>query len=281
MYKRFNADINELYSNLYLQNYNDSTYDGSFNTSLDDFTKNIKCAYGKEINVDNIVDEWFPKVKADVFLSHSHKDKEKVIQFANYLYEKFHITAFIDSEVWKYMNDLLDQLNNEYCMTDDHKYYWYKNTLYTSENIHTILTASLMKMIDETECVIFLNSNNTTVNMAQNKETNSPWIYIELMINNIMRKQEPGRNRIDEGEVKKAAILEEAAMDSKPPVFSFDTTPLLDSFKKLNSSHFKYWESEYQKNEHQIKAPAMSLDILYKIANSKRLTFNAEFPQIG
>lgn len=47
---------------------------------------------------------WFPQINADVFISHSHQDKELAKTFAGWLYEAFGLTAFIDSCVWGYAN---------------------------------------------------------------------------------------------------------------------------------------------------------------------------------
>lgn len=43
---------------------------------------------------------WFPQIKADVFISHSHSDEKLAIIFAGWLYNAFGLTAFIDSCVW-------------------------------------------------------------------------------------------------------------------------------------------------------------------------------------
>lgn len=55
-----------------------------------------------------IEEDWFPEIKANVFLSHSHADEKAVISFANYLYQEYGITSFIDSIVWGYADDLLN-----------------------------------------------------------------------------------------------------------------------------------------------------------------------------
>ena len=58
---------------------------------------------------------WFPQIKADVFISHSHKDRELALTLAGWLRETFGLTAFIDSCVWGYANDLLKMIDNKYC----------------------------------------------------------------------------------------------------------------------------------------------------------------------
>ena len=55
--------------------------------------------------------DWFPSVNAQVFLSHSHKDKDAVLRFAGFLLQNYGITSFIDSTVWGYANNLLKQID--------------------------------------------------------------------------------------------------------------------------------------------------------------------------
>lgn len=52
------------------------------------------------LNGDKMQSAWFPKVKADVFLSHSHADKALVIAFAGWLKHTFDLNVFIDSCIW-------------------------------------------------------------------------------------------------------------------------------------------------------------------------------------
>ena len=49
-----------------------------------------------------IQEAWFPQIKADVFISHSHKDEEIAIQLAGWLFVEFGIRTFIDSCLWGY-----------------------------------------------------------------------------------------------------------------------------------------------------------------------------------
>ena len=60
--------------------------------------------------------DWFPSVNAQVFLSHSHKDKDAVLRFAGFLLQNYGITSFIDSTVWGYANNLLKQIDDMYCV---------------------------------------------------------------------------------------------------------------------------------------------------------------------
>lgn len=50
---------------------------------------------------------WFPQIKADIFISHSHKDINLALALVGWLKVTFGLTAFIDSCVWGYANKLL------------------------------------------------------------------------------------------------------------------------------------------------------------------------------
>lgn len=59
-----------------------------------------------ELKASEIEEDWFPSFKADVFLSHSHKDEKDVIAFAGLLSD-IGLKVFIDSCVWGYRRLLL------------------------------------------------------------------------------------------------------------------------------------------------------------------------------
>lgn len=62
-----------------------------------------------------IIAGWFPPIKADVFLSHSHKDEDMVFGLSGFLFQRFQITSFVDSGIWGYSDSLLKLLDDEYC----------------------------------------------------------------------------------------------------------------------------------------------------------------------
>lgn len=68
-----------------------------------------------ELKASEIEKDGFPSFKADVFLSHSHKDEKNVIAFAGLLSE-LGLTVFIDSCVWGCADDLLRHIDNKYCV---------------------------------------------------------------------------------------------------------------------------------------------------------------------
>lgn len=60
--------------------------------TLNEFEKN-----DGSLNGDKMQSNWFPKINTDVFLSHSHADKDLVIAFAGWLKDNFDLEVFVDS----------------------------------------------------------------------------------------------------------------------------------------------------------------------------------------
>ena len=146
------------------------------------------------INASEIEQDWFPSINADVFISHSHKDENDVVAFAGYL-EELGLRTFVDSSVWRYSDDLLRIIDNEYCVDeDDPNLYSYKKRNYSTTQVHLILNSALMKMMNKTECLIFLNTPNSL--MAQDiktGKTNSAWIYSEILMSSLIKREVPER----------------------------------------------------------------------------------------
>lgn len=166
---------------------------------LENQLKKYICEDGKTLNASLIEEDWFPEVKADVFLSHSHADEKKVVALAGWLYKNFGVTSFIDSYVWGYSNNLLQLMDNNYSLIEKNDRsitYNYKKTMITSSHVHMMLAMALAKMIDKTECLFFINTpNSISVEAIIRDEdaTFSPWIYEEIKISQIIEKKEPKR----------------------------------------------------------------------------------------
>jgi len=160
--------------------------------SLKEYYMNEDTLNGREMK-----DKWFPKIKADVFLSHSHKDEKTIIALAGFLYDRFHIKSFIDSTVWGYANDLLKMIDRAHCKLEGTDSYDYDKRNYSTSHVHLMLNTALLEMLDETECVIFVETPNSiqSVKETVNKGTYSPWIYSELNLMSYLRIKVPTRMR--------------------------------------------------------------------------------------
>ncbi|WP_120839453.1 toll/interleukin-1 receptor domain-containing protein [Helicobacter pylori] len=114
-----------------------------------------------------------PQLKnAQVFLSHSHADKNKALKVKGYLEEDLDAECvFIDSLFWDYKNDILKEIKK------------YHIDVSKIEDAFTlILRESLEDMIKKCPYFVFLQSNNSVSNQGLSCITHSAWIYEELKI---------------------------------------------------------------------------------------------------
>jgi len=163
--------------------------------------------------------DWFPSVNAQVFLSHSHKDKDAVLRFAGFLLQNYGITSFIDSTVWGYANNLLKQIDDMYCVQSTkpnggHTYDYDKRN-YSTAHVHMMLQGALAKMINRCETLIFINTPNS-LNMkdiGKENTTSSPWIYSELLMANTFPVRSPQYYGILD--TKRTDSLEHYSLDVK------------------------------------------------------------------
>lgn len=143
---------------------------------------------------------WFPQIKADVFISHSHKDEKKAIALAGWLYKTFGIKSFIDSCIWGYSNELLRLIDDEYCYQNSSQTYNYNLRNYSTSHVHMMLSVALTMMIDCTECIFFLDTPNSISASSIISKTESPWIYSEISMTQMIRKNIPERRKKKETE---------------------------------------------------------------------------------
>lgn len=144
------------------------------------------------LNGSAIQEHWFPQIKADIFISHSHSDEKLAITLAGMLFNVFGLTSFIDSCIWGYSDDLLKIIDENHCKRTD-GYYDYKKRNYSTSHVHMILSTALSMMIDKTECLFFLNTPSSVKPVDGITKTTSPWIYNEIAISQIVRKKTPIR----------------------------------------------------------------------------------------
>jgi hypothetical protein len=107
------------------------------------------------VNGTKLSEHWFPTVKADIFISHSHTDEDEALRCASWLKDTFELDAFIDSSVWGYADDLLKQIDNDYCLNQGGETYSYEKRNGSTSHVHMMLATALSEMIDRTECVFF------------------------------------------------------------------------------------------------------------------------------
>lgn len=199
MYKAFHFKDVEIFSNvmdLKMKNYRIEG-EKQFNKQRAIIEESLNKFYIEENILDGkkLMDEWFPTVKSHVFLSHSHSDIDFVYKFAGYLKKEFGITSFIDSAVWGYADNLLKKIDNKHCYKIKSKTYDYDLRNITTSNVYLMLNNALYNMLDETECIIFINTPNSVRKISEEvkNRTYSPWIFSELNLINKIREKNPKR----------------------------------------------------------------------------------------
>ncbi|GAA6899173.1 toll/interleukin-1 receptor domain-containing protein [Helicobacter pylori] len=118
-----------------------------------------------------------PQLKsAQVFLSHSHADKNKALKVKNYLESRTKHKVFVDSLFWDYKDNVLNELAK------------YDDTSKIKDAFTLILRESLQNMIEKYPYFVFLQSNNSVSNQGLSRTTYSAWIYEELKIAHSIRE---------------------------------------------------------------------------------------------
>lgn len=174
------------------------------NPSSEDLKQIILAAMNRSTGVINgsvLENEYFPKIKADVFISYSHNDEELARKLTEAL-QRFGVNVFLDSQVWGSADALLKQLDEWFCKKKDSNSYDYDKRNYSTSLVHALLSMALFKAIDQARVAIFINTENSLPGMDlleentdndiyNNDVTYSPWIYEELMmISTIIRNRQ-------------------------------------------------------------------------------------------
>lgn len=204
------------------------------------------------INGSQLQEYWFPQVLADIFISHSHQDRDMATSFAGWLSKTFKLKPFIDSCVWGYADNLLEQINNKYCKNSDGKYD-YEKIMNSASHVHMMLVSALGTMIDNTECLVFLNTPNSISAQTVVSKTQSPWLYMEIATSGIIRRKYPQSHR---------QIMESAGLVRKADVaklkVEYDVS--LHSLTAINETNLTQWKDLYTKQGKH------ALDALYTVA---------------
>ncbi|RVZ93279.1 toll/interleukin-1 receptor domain-containing protein [Helicobacter pylori] len=147
-----------------------------------------------------------PQLKnAQVFLSHSHADKDKALEVKDYLESQTKRKVFIDSLFWDYKDDALNKLAKYDCISR------------IKDAFTLILRESLQDMIEKCPYFVFLQSKNSVSNQGLSRITYSAWIYEELKIANTFITG----TTLKESHIKAMCV-------------SYDVTNLLRRFKPIS-----------------------------------------------
>ncbi len=147
-----------------------------------------------------------PQLKnAQVFLSHSHADRNKALEVKNYLENQTKRKVFVDSLFWDYKDDVLNKLAR------------YDDISRIEDAFTLIIRESLEYMIKKCPYFVFLQSKNSVSNQGLSQITYSAWIYEELRIANTFIAD----TALQESRIKAMRV-------------SYDVTNLLRMFKPIS-----------------------------------------------
>lgn len=140
-----------------------------------------------DVDLSNVMSDWFPVEKWDIFLSHSHNedDERMAIAISYYLQEKFQLKCFVDSYTWGYADTLLKKME-DYVKKNGTINEGIRNAVAT--HVHIMLNSALMKTMQSATAFLFLQTNNSLENKHMTAEdwTYSSWIYSELCMSRVM-----------------------------------------------------------------------------------------------
>lgn len=207
-------------------------------------------------------ENWFPQINVDVFISHSHQDEELAIIFAGWLYNTFGLTAFIDSCVWGYANNLLKIIDNKYCHRKATNSYDYGKRNYSTSHVHMMLSVALSKMIDNTECLFFLNTPNSITPGSVIQQTESPWIYSEIAMSGLIRRKSPTRIRRTTESFSSGGELKVR--------YTLPTEHLTAVNCDILTEWKRFWKKSEKDSQHPLYTVDFNnhvLDILYNLTN--------------
>ncbi|MFJ7007933.1 hypothetical protein [Pseudomonas putida] len=183
-----------------------------------------------------ILNSLFPTLSADIFLSHSSRDANEAIQIALELQEKCGLRVFVDSCIWGSIYDLLKAIDNKYCRREGQTIYDYDERNRSTAHVHMILTTALQRMIDQTDTIIFMNSDQSISlkhSVDEKEKTLSPWIHMELNFSTLVRR----RSRQSAVIVNKRALNEVYAGESFNVAHEAPTGHLTS----ITESDFRKW----------------------------------------
>lgn len=117
-----------------------------------------------------------------------------------------------------------------------------------------MLATALAKMIDKTECVIFVSTPNSITPADAVQKTNSPWIFYELAMVGQIRRRPPEQHR---PVFKEAAFGAKRSLDEVLIEYEVD----LSALTTIDADILNEWKRQFEE-----KLPDFPLDILYEIA---------------
>ena len=260
MYKVYNIALNENSLQI-MKNWNSV---GTMNKFLDKQKYKIYFEQN-ELDANKIMEDLFPQLEYDVFISHSHADSNYVRALKSTLENDLGLSVFVDSDVWEYADNFLSEFDQEYSKTGDATYS-YNRRNNSTKHVHMMLASSLAQIMVKSEIILLFDSNNYTIEKPQGeKVTHSPWIYFEALMSNLLRIDLP--NRI----INQDIVMEHFRFgDSTKEVFDKEIVmnyPVdFSNLETITFSDLVKWRGECKFRKYRGKE---ALDYLYSIKTDK------------
>ncbi|KSY30187.1 MULTISPECIES: hypothetical protein [Enterobacteriaceae] len=275
MHKKFHIELDSLKRDL--ENYDrynivssERLAYGSITISDRESVKQSIINYVKEnedIDTEKLIGDIFPKFTPHLFISHKSQDAGLAIKLANILFEKYDILSFIDSQVWHHINDIQKILDEEFSKKSEGLYDYRKSNI-VSSNIFAMLSSSLYRTIDDSDGFIFIdratkpNTARITHSTISQINTESPWIYLENIYSNLIRKKSHNRSQIIIAKAGLEKLAEDVSVSTesrKEPKFTY-TAESVDS--RTIQTIAKVLDTPYDKRK---KHPLEGLDFVYSL----------------
>lgn len=222
-------------------------FDDRLEISIQSFINPDGSLNGKAMTAD-----WFPQVKPDIFISHSRKNMVPATAFAAFVKREFGLTAFIDGLVWKHSDKLIKMIDQQFNPNPAAADYYSSRNQSTS-HVHMMLVTALCEVIDNSECLIFLNTPDSITPRETIIATESPWIYAEIAMSRLIRQRSKESHR-EETRTYTQKSLDESFQ--KPFIMKHEVA--LDHLTSLNFDDMVSWYN-VAKGKTKFKA----LDLLY------------------
>lgn len=198
------------------------------------------------IDGEKLSEVWFKTKEYDIFISHSHNDADLALALSGWLKKEFNLKVFLDEVVWGSADELLRKLDDKYSYQKDTGTYNYRRRNFTTSHVHAMLSAAIQSVMDKSEAIFFLNTEESfpaisNVLEENSKYTLSPWIYQEVMNAKLLRP-------IKWYEYRNKSVLSHSVCESVSDNLKIAYKIPLNDFKMLDKSVLSNWHEQYSIN---------------------------------
>lgn len=231
---------------------------------------------GGEFAGEKVEDKFFPTdLKFDVFISHFHRDEKMARKLAAYLKDEFNLRVFLDFQYWGCYTDLLAEIDQNYNYDVNYaEHNFQKGELldhekctFSSSVMHMMLGIALARMLQSTECVIFIHSEQEKLTDSHGKRYNqieigSPWVYHELWMTRLLAGSQPSAPR------------REKIVEATKEAFTPKLGAPVEKLQSIRGDELKKWKAIWDMRQEEAKGNLLggnALDLLYTITEQSNL----------